>query len=37
MTHIIDGKEISQNLRDKLKKDISGLKNKYNAVPGLAV
>ena len=37
MTHIIDGKEISQNLRDKLKKDISGLKKKYNAVPGLAV
>ena len=37
MTHIIDGKEISQNLRDKLKKDISALKNKYNAVPGLAV
>ena len=37
MTHIIDGKEISQNLRDKLKKDISGLKNKYNACPGLAL
>jgi methylenetetrahydrofolate dehydrogenase (NADP+)/methenyltetrahydrofolate cyclohydrolase len=37
MTHIINGKEISQNLRDKLKKDISGLKKKYNAVPGLAV
>ena len=37
MAHIIDGKEISQNLRDKLKKEISGLKNKYNAVPGLAV
>ena len=37
MAHIIDGKKISQNLRDKLKNEISGLKNKYNAVPGLAV
>ena len=37
MAHIIDGKEISQNLRDKLKKEISELKNIYNAVPGLAV
>ena len=37
MAHIIDGKEISQNLRDKLKKEINELKNKYNAVPGLAV
>ena len=37
MTHIIDGKEIAQNLRDKLKKEISELKNKYKAVPGLAV
>ena len=37
MTHIIDGKEIAHNLRDKLKKEIIELKNKYNAVPGLAV
>ena len=37
MAHIIDGKEISQNLRDNLKREISGLKKKYNTVPGLAV
>ena len=37
MTHIIDGKEIAKNLRGELKKEISEFKNKYNAVPGLAV
>ena len=37
MTHIIDGKEIAQNLRDKLKNEIIKLKHKYNAIPGLAV
>ena len=37
MTQIIDGKEIAQNLRNSLKKEISELKNKYNSVPGLAV
>jgi methylenetetrahydrofolate dehydrogenase (NADP+)/methenyltetrahydrofolate cyclohydrolase len=37
MTHIIDGKEIAQNLRDKLKNEIIELKHKYNAIPGLAV
>jgi methylenetetrahydrofolate dehydrogenase (NADP+)/methenyltetrahydrofolate cyclohydrolase len=37
MTHIIDGKEMAQNFRDKLKNEIIELKHKYNAVPGLAV
>ena len=37
MTKIINGKEIAQNLRESLKKEISELKNKYKLVPGLAV
>ena len=37
MTHIINGKEIAQNLRNSLKKEISELKNKFGDVPGLAV
>ena len=37
MTHIINGKEIAQNLRNNLKKEISELLNKYGSVPGLAV
>ena len=37
MTHIINGKEIAQNLCDKLRKEISKHKNKYGNVPGLAV
>ena len=37
MTTIIDGKEISKKLREDLNKEIKDLKNKYNAVPGLAV
>ncbi len=37
MTHIINGKEIAQNLRDNLKKEIAGLKNTFGNVPGLAV
>jgi methylenetetrahydrofolate dehydrogenase (NADP+)/methenyltetrahydrofolate cyclohydrolase len=37
MTHIINGKEIAQNLRNNLKKEISKLKNKFGDVPGLAV
>ena len=37
MTTIIDGKEISKKLREDLNKKIKDLKNKYNAVPGLAV
>ena len=37
VTHIINGKEIAQNLRDSLKKEIATLKHKHNAVPGLAV
>jgi methylenetetrahydrofolate dehydrogenase (NADP+)/methenyltetrahydrofolate cyclohydrolase len=37
MSKIISGKEIAQNLRDKLKQEISDLKNKIGKVPGLAV
>ena len=37
VTHIINGKEIAQNLRDSLKKEIAILKDTHNAVPGLAV
>jgi len=37
MTQIINGKEIAQNLRNSLKKEIAKLKNKYDSVPGLAV
>jgi len=37
MSRIISGKEISQDLRNKLKKEISELKNKTGKVPGLAV
>ena len=37
MNKIINGKEIAQKLRDSLKKEITQLKNKYGAVPGLAV
>ena len=37
MTHIINGKEIAQSLRNNLKKEISALKNKYGSIPGLAV
>ena len=37
MTHIINGKEIAQNLRNSLQKEIGQLKSKYGKVPGLAV
>ena len=37
MTSIINGREIAQNLRDKIKNEIIELKNIYNSVPGLAV
>ena len=37
MTKIINGKEIAQNLRDSIKKEILQLKKKFNEVPGLAV
>ena len=37
MSKIINGKEIAQDLRNKLKQEISDLKNKTNSVPGLAV
>ena len=37
MTKVINGKEIAQNLRNSLKKEISDLKIKYNSIPGLAV
>ena len=37
MTKIINGREIAQNLRESLKKEINELKDKYKLVPGLAV
>ena len=37
MTKLINGKEIAQNLRDELKKEIDNLKSKIGKVPGLAV
>ena len=37
MSKIISGKEIAQDLRNRLKKEISELKNKTCKVPGLAV
>ncbi len=37
MSKIISGKEIAQNLRDDLKNEIAGIKDKYGKVPGLAV
>ena len=37
MTTIIDGKLIAQNLKDKLKTEITHLTKKYNRSPGLAV
>ena len=37
MTILINGKEIAQNLRNELKKEIDNLKIKTSKVPGLAV
>ena len=37
MSEIISGKEIAQDLRNKLKQEITDLKNKTGSVPGLAV
>ena len=37
MTKLINGKEIAQNLRNELKKEIDNLKSKTGKVPGLAV
>ncbi len=37
MTNLIKGKEIAQNLRNNLKKEIDILKKKIGKVPGLAV
>ena len=37
MTKLINGKEIAQNLRNELKKEIDNLKDKIGKVPGLAV
>ena len=37
MTHIINGKEIANNIRNQLKEDIAQLKKKYESIPGLAV
>ncbi len=37
MTQILDGKKLSQKLKDELKIEIDNLKVKFNRVPGLAV
>ena len=37
MTQIINGKEIAQDIRNNLKKEITELKKKYGNMPGLAV
>ena len=37
MTKLINGKEIAQNLRNEIKKEIENLKSKTGEVPGLAV
>lgn len=37
MTQIIDGKKVSQEIRDSLKVKVSELEKKYGKVPGLAV
>jgi len=37
MTKLINGKEIAQNLRNELKKEIDNLRSKTGKVPGLAV
>jgi len=37
MTTLINGKEIAQNLRNELKKEIDNLKKRIGRVPGLAV
>ena len=37
MVHILDGKKIAQNLKEKLKIEIESIKIKSNRVPGLAV
>tara|TARA_B100001250_G_scaffold41665_1_gene32909 strand:+ start:281 stop:1168 length:888 start_codon:yes stop_codon:yes gene_type:complete len=37
MTKLINGKEIAQNLRNTLKKEIENIKSKTEKVPGLAV
>ena len=37
MAKLINGKEIAQNLRNELKKEIDNLKSKTGKVPGLAV
>ena len=37
MAKIIDGKKVSQKLKDELKIEIETIKSKFNRVPGLAV
>ena len=34
---LIDGKKAAAELREELKQEVSGLKSKYNKVPGLTV
>ena len=37
MPYILDGKQVAQKLKDKLKIEIENIKAKFNRVPGLAV
>ena len=37
MPYILDGRKVSQNLKDNLKIEIENIKYKFNKVPGLAV
>ncbi len=37
MAEIIDGKLVSQTIRDKIKLDVKEIKDRYSIVPGLAV
>ena len=34
---LIDGKKEASELREQLKQEVLGLKNKYNKIPGLTV
>ena len=37
MPHILDGKKVSQKLKEQLKVEIDNIKLKFKRVPGLAV
>lgn len=37
MSNIIDGKAVSQSVKDRIKEETAGIKEKYKVTPGLAV